>query len=526
MVNTQYGQNNQLSFNRSPGFDGQNTSPEDKYKSTSNRELVKTFGNNFDYFVNTKTGFVDQARLREVAARPLTGNRVDDNMTLLAGEILNRPDMNRKLDKLDEHGKHDGLIDRENVEQLVDYYSSDDASAGLKSRAGEPSTAPAFSQAYPAQYERPVSNFGAFNQPAMNNAAADYRTSSNTMVAQDFANSFSYFQGPSGFVTRAVLEDAANRPLTGDPIHDRMTMLAQEILSRPEMSHLLDAINQNGFEDGLISQGDANRVVDYYKNQEAPPMLGDAARFIGSLLRQRVESRYDENYRPQAFGSPAPIQPLSWGASASSQGDGMSPQNAEVAYALKGSSDSDLASELGNNFDYFKPDANGKVHQETLREVAGRPLTGNASDDRMTLLAREILSRPGLNSKLDSDHDADKADGIVGRDTTERVSKQNAAPSYEKMSDVELLYELKDKFKQYWGKDDYISFDSLKSAAAESPPTDRSRLAAELLRRPGLMKEVDIGTNNNGGRGYEDERFDMDNVNYVIKDKQANSLHN
>ena len=35
------------------------------------------------------------------------------------------------------------------------------------------------------------------------------------------------------------------------------------------------------------------------------------------------------------------------------------------------------------------------------------------------------------------------------------------------------------------------------------------------------MKEVDIGTNNKGGRGYEDERFDMDNVNYVIKEKQA-----
>ncbi|MCD7037364.1 hypothetical protein LRQ11_09735 [Pseudomonas sp. MAFF 311095] len=523
MVNTQYGQNYPLSFNR-PDLDGQPTSREDKYKHTSNLDLVKTFGNNFDYFVNTKTGFVDQAKLREVAARPLTGNSVNDNMTLLAGEILNRPDVNRKLDKLNERGIHDGLVDRENVEQLVDYYTSDDASAGQQSRAGEPSTAPSFSQAYPAQYERPVNNVGAFNPPAMNHSPGDYRAPSNTTVARDFADSFSYFQGPSGFVTRAVLEDAANRPLTGHPVHDRMTMLANEILSRPEMSHLLDAINHGGREDGLISQGDANRVVDYYQTQEAPSMQSGAGRYTGSMQRQRVENTYDENYRPQAFGTNAPIQPLSWGMSASSQGEGMSPQNTEVAYAFKGTKDSDLASELGNNFDYFKPDANGKITQGALREVAGQPLTGNASDDRMTLLAREIISRPGLNSKLDSDHDADKSDGIIGRDTIERVSRQTAAPSYEKMSDVELLQALDEKFKQYWGADNYISFDSLKSAAAESPPTDRSGLAAELLRRPGLMKEVDIGTDGKGGRGAEDERFNWVNVDYVRGEKQAQAL--
>ncbi|MBD8740075.1 hypothetical protein IFR41_11165 [Pseudomonas fluorescens] len=410
MVNTQYGQNYPLSFNR-PDLDGQPTSREDKYKNTSNLNLVKTFGNNFDYFVNTKTGFVDQARLREVAARPLTGHSVDDNMTLLAGEILNRPDVNRKLDKLNERGIHDGLVDRENVEQLVDYYTSDDASAGQQSRAGEPSTAPSFSQAYPAQYERPINNVGAFNQSAMNHSPGDYRAPSNTTVARDFADNFSYFQGPSGFVTRAVLEDAANRPLTGNPVDDRMTLLANEILSRPEMSHLLDAINHSGLEDGLISQGDANRVVDYYQSQETPSMQSWAGRYTGSMQRQRVENTYDEYYRPQAFGS----------RSASSQGEGMSPQSGEVFRELRGATNADLAKELGNNFDYFAPNANDKISQQSLREVASQTMDGNPVNDRMTLLAREILSRPEFNRQLDSVTDSDLPDRLIGRDTVQTL---------------------------------------------------------------------------------------------------------
>ena len=353
-------------------------------------------------------------------------------------------------------------------------------------------------------------------QPAMSNSMEASRPVPNSLVARDFVNAFPYFQGESGFVTKEALQHAANRPLIGDPFHDQMTMLAREILSRPVMSNLLDGINHGGHEDGLISQGDAHEAVYAYEAQEAAYMQGGPAgynggtqggpaRFNGGMQRSRVENGYGDygarSYQPAA--------------------NGMSLQNAEVANNFKQAKDSDLTTELGNNFDYFNPNEHGKITQQSLREIAGRPLTGNPVDDRMTLLAKEILSRPQINRHLDSDHDADKADGLIGRDTIERVSHQPAALNYENMSDVDLLGALKDKFKQYWGKDDYISFDSLKEAAAASPPTDKSRLAAELLRRPGLMKEVDIGTNNKGGRGYEDERFDMDNVNYVIKEKQS-----
>lgn len=247
---------------------------------------------------------------------------------------------------------------------------------------------------------------------------------SNSSVAREFANNFDYFQSAdSGFVTRQTLEQAANYPATGNPFNDRMTLLAREILNRPEMSYLLDAINHNGQEDGLISQGDVNRVVDYYETQESAPMRGMPGRYDGAMQRHRVESAYGDSYGPQAFGSAAPNQMFTFDRNASPQEYGMSPQSAEVSRSFKGAEDSDLAKELGNNFDYFKPDAKDKITQQSLREVAGRALTGNPVDDRMTLLANEILRRPDFNRKLDSVTDGDKPDRIIGRDTVQRLER-------------------------------------------------------------------------------------------------------
>lgn len=92
-----------------------------------------------------------------------------------------------------------------------------------------------------------------------------------SQVAQEFVSSFSYFQTPgSSFVARDSLEHAADRPMTGDPYHDRMTMLAREITRNPQMSSMLDGINQGGQQDGLISQGDADHTLAYLQAQEMP----------------------------------------------------------------------------------------------------------------------------------------------------------------------------------------------------------------------------------------------------------------
>lgn len=276
------------------------------------------------------------------------------------------------------------------------------------------------------------SNPGVGYQPAMKPSFGDYRPAPNSVVARDFVEGFSYFQGPSGFVTQAVLQHAGNRPLIGDPLHDRMTLLAREVLGRPEMNHLLDAINHGGCEDGLISLGDAHNVAEHFELQEASIMQDGPRRYDGAMQRHRIDNGYGESWaahRPQVFDRHVPEQPVIGGMYASSYGGGMHPQGAELTQHFKHTTDADLAMELGNNFDYFKPNTDGgpTITQASLREVAGRPLTGNPVDDRMTVLAREILSRPKLNRELDSDHDSDKPDGIIGRGTTDRVSNRVTA---------------------------------------------------------------------------------------------------
>ena len=77
--------------------------------------------------------------------------------------------------------------------------------------------------------------------------ANNYMHVPNSSVAREFADNFNHFRSfGSDFVSRQNLELAANRPLTGDSYTDRMTSLAREILSRPEMRHMLDAINHGG----------------------------------------------------------------------------------------------------------------------------------------------------------------------------------------------------------------------------------------------------------------------------------------
>ncbi|SFI31092.1 hypothetical protein SAMN03159342_03020 [Pseudomonas sp. NFPP04] len=378
------------------------------------------------------------------------------------------------------------------------------------------------------------------NEPAMRTLLGTSQLPPPSTVARAFVDAFPYFQGESGFVTRATLEHAANRLPTGDPYHDRMTQLARDVLSRPGMFESLDGINHGGHEDGLISLGDAQAVVFEYEDQEGAYMLGGPDAYNGGMRvgpggnyggMQGAPVNYYGDMQSQQEGYYGGMQRSrfenGYGANGARNyypaASGMSPQNAEVANNFKQAKDSDLTTELGNNFDYFKPNEHGKITQKSLREVANRPLTDNPVDDRMTLLAKEIISRPGLNSKLDSDHNADIPDGKIGRDTIGRVSERDAAPSYKKMSDVDLLQALEEKFKQYWGADNYISFDSLKREAEKSPPTDMSELAAELLKRPGLMKELDIGTDGKGNRGAEDGRFNWVNLEYVIKEKQAHS---
>lgn len=231
-------------------------------------------------------------------------------------------------------------------------------------------------------------------------------------ILGEFANNFDYFAGPaSRFVSRDALAHTGERPMSGDFFHDRMTMLAREITRNPGMASMLDGANNRGQQDGLISPEDVLEAMTQYDAEAALSSLrgmpSELGMYNGGMQRQRIENGYGD----------------SWARNYSPMENGMSPQNAEVASNFKNAKDSDLALELGNNFDYFKPNENNKITQKSLRTVAAKPLTGDPVSDRLTLLALEIISRPSFNRQMDSMDESDKPDTIIGRDTVERLSK-------------------------------------------------------------------------------------------------------
>ncbi|AKS10092.1 hypothetical protein AA957_02460 [Pseudomonas trivialis] len=83
---------------------------------------------------------------------------------------------------------------------------------------------------------------------------------------------------------------------------------------------------------------------------------------------------------------------------------------------------------------------------------------------------------------------------------------------------------VKDNFRQFTAgaNDDYINVNELKEAAGVIPSNrtfspEAQQLAAELLKRPGLLRELDIGVNSQGGAGDEDRRFNMADIDETLK---------
>ena len=114
--------------------------------------------------------------------------------------------------------------------------------------------------------------------------------------------------------------------------------------------------------------------------------------------------------------------------------------------------------------------------------------------------------------------------------TTPGASSQADYPS--SYSDMRLLQEVKNHFKQYatGAGDKYVNFNELKEAAGQLP-TDRtfsthaSAVAKELLNRPKLLNELDIGVDSTGKKpGVKDERFDHDNLNYMLKKPPSDKM--
>ena len=90
-------------------------------------------------------------------------------------------------------------------------------------------------------------------------------------------------------------------------------------------------------------------------------------------------------------------------------------------------------------------------------------------------------------------------------------------------NEFQLMIDIKKHFREYatGASDTYVNFNELKEAAGQRPTTrtfspEATEAAKDLLSRPTLLRQLDIGVNFFGYAGIEDQRFDMDNVEYML----------
>ncbi len=342
-------------------------------------------------------------------------------------------------------------------------------------------------------------------------------------VARGFSANFDYFRTPgTPFVSRETLGCMAERPLIGDRYHDPMTLMARAIRNNPDMENQLDAINHRGDKDGLISQGDVSAVIQHFDAQEAalsnPPRGGGAPlRSQGAMQQQRLNqlffpahSSQSPRYDDRAYVQPQP--PFAGVYSSQDGGAGSKP------YAGEGKED--FSNKILSHFSSLEdPNQPGAITDRSLNAVAaGRRLDGQpATQDEMDI-AKELLSRGGLFKELDQGKTG-KLDGSFTRDDLGYVS-ENAV----EMSQLEILQNIKKHFSAYGDGDDYVNLNEMKEAAGLVPSektfTPEQRITAiKFLQDKELRDETDVGVDDKGGAGYKDGRFDMDNVNHMIKKK-------
>lgn len=299
-----------------------------------------------------------------------------------------------------------------------------------------------------------------------------YRHVSNSSVAHEFADNFNHFRRfGRDFVSRQDLELAANRPLTGEDYTDRMTLLAREILSRPEMSYLLDAGSHDGMKDGLISRDHVDATIKHFDAQETLPLREVAKHYYGGLQRQRFDGQYANESQ----------------AKYPAQTSGQRP------YA--NDSKEELCNKILVRFSCFEdPNAPGLITDKSLNAIAsGYRLDGQPATQVERDLANEVLERGGLFKRLDQGRSGE-LNGAFSRQDLADATDEN-----QPMSDKELITRLQASFRQYTKtqSSDLVSFDDLEEAAGLKPSNrhfseDARVLAREILNRPELLQRLDV----------------------------------
>lgn len=393
---------------------------------------------------------------------------------------------------------------------------------------------------------------------------------SHSAVADLLRQNFEYFTSPgTSFASRDSLADVANRPLGNGGYDDQMTLLARDILGRPGLASLFDGVQNGAQEDGLINREDMQLAIGQLSQQEASgysPMSGNrfavgnngamqqpgngfsgnyngamqqpgngfSGRYNGAMQQQRINQQFSPQFNAQpASGGPRGMegwqsQQPQMRAYASQPPSYMGAQgNQQWSPLMAGGrpyandSDESFSAKVLSHFGALQDPVSGGITDASLSAAAsGYTQGGRPVSQADMLVAQELMERGDLFKTLDQGRSG-KLDGAISRQDLGDASSQ-----YRTVSDEGLLQAVKDNFRQFTagGDDNYSNVNELKEAAG-LVPSDRTfspqarEVAFELLNRPGLLRELDIGTNSNGGVGYEDQRFDMANIDYMLQKK-------
>ncbi len=341
---------------------------------------------------------------------------------------------------------------------------------------------------------------------------------SHSAVADMLLQNFEYFRSPgSSFASRESLADVANRPLGMGGHDDQMTLLARDILGRPGLASLFDGVQNGAQEDGLINREDMQLAIGQLSQQEAggySPLSGNrfAGGDYGAMQQQRINQQCFPQFNAQpAFGGPQGMQ-------------GNQPWSPVMAAGRPYANDSDEAfsAKVLSHFSALQDPSRGSITDESLSAAAsGHTLDGRPISTADTAVAQELMERGQLFKTLDQGRSG-VLDGSISRQDL-----GDASNTFRTMSDEGLLHAVKNNFRQFTaGADDkYVNVNELKEAAGLTPSTrtfspQAREVALELLNRPGLLRELDIGIREEGKPGAEDQRFDMVNIDHMI-DQQS-----
>ncbi|TFY91509.1 hypothetical protein DYL61_18745 [Pseudomonas nabeulensis] len=162
---------------------------------------------------------------------------------------------------------------------------------------------------------------------------------------------------------------------------------------------------------------------------------------------------------------------------------------------------------LLDNFDAFKdPKQPWFVTTQTISDMAGKALTGDAAQDRNILLARELMRRPDLVNAMDRHSTTGALDGLIDRRKIQMTLNSQSPLKYK--DDKQLASEMLDHFDALRDPryPDYISIDKLRGLAqwpTDDPVHGRlAWIAQEVLKRSEVKDQMDAGDNWGGADGW------------------------